>query len=794
MKMSSLFIRYRKTKIAILAAMLVIAAFFSLDALFPFPVHRLSPAPGTMVLDRQGEVLRFFLAPDGSRRIPVKLDDVSPVLVRTLISSEDRWFRYHPGVNPVAIVRAAISNLSAGKVVSGASTIPMQIVRLCEPRPRTMRSKIIEAFRALQLKLHFSTDRLLEAYLNLLPYGGNIVGVEAASRFYFGHGSDNLSLAEAALLTTIPRGPVFYDPLKHPKQARKGRDLVMEQLGQRGTFTPEQVSRNRREPLPQKLATFPLKAPHYTEMVQKYYGREPIIKTAIDSPLQEAAQSAVKNHAQRMRSEDLDNAACIILHIPTREIRALVGSSDYLEPGYGGAINLADIIRSPGSTLKPFLYALALDRGEIAPRSYINDIPTDYSGYSPENYDRTYRGQVEIKDALARSLNVPAVRLLARTGVNSFLEKLRQGGMSTLEKDAASYGLPLALGGCGARLTELVNLYASLGDGGKYQNVSHGPTRGNKGNAIQLFSPEASWMVMDMLSAVTRPEMDETWNLTRDMPDAAWKTGTSFGHRDAWALGISGDYAAGVWVGNPDGRPRKGISGAKHAGPLLFRLLRLASPGGRIPQKPQRAAIIPVTVCAHSHELPGAFCTRTTQMDIIPGKTKMKPCSLCRQVLVNPESGFRVTGKCIGDRKLEKRIVRTISPELSRWRAENGLEVDRMPPSAPDCGSIPAGPAPRIVSPSAGTPYILRPEAPQEYQKIALKADAGSDSGELYWYLDGRLIACGKYDEKLFAKIGTGKHRMAVSDSLGRTAAIIFTVKGKVAELSPEDSDGRQLP
>lgn len=787
MKFSELFKKYKKTTMVIMAAMLFIAAFFSLDALYPFPVYKLSPAPGTIVLDRKGEVLRFFLAPDGSRSIPVALNEISPVLVKTLISSEDRWFRYHPGVNPVAIIRAAFSNFSAGEVVSGASTIPMQIVRLCEPRPRTMRSKMIEAFRALQLRLHFSSDRLLEAYLNRLPYGGNIVGVEAASRFYFGHSSKTLSLAEAALLTTIPRGPAFYDPLKHPEQSLEGRNHVMDQLGERGTFTPDQVRRNKKEPLPRKLIIFPLIAPQYTDMVRNIFGLQPVIKTGIDSALQKEAKSAVKDYVLRIRPEGMDNAACIIMHIPSRKIRALVGSADYFESGYGGAINLTNIVRSPGSTLKPFLYALAIDKGLVAPRSFINDIPTDYSGYDPENYDHKFRGRVEVREALAKSLNIPAVRLLAKTGVESFLEKLREGGMTTLDKTATKYGLPLALGGCGAKLTELVNLYASLADYGNYRPINFGRGKNKSDNKVSIFSPEASWMVLHMLSSVTRPEMNDTWKLTRDMPEAAWKTGTSFGHRDAWAIGISGEYVVGVWVGNPDGRPCKGISGARHAGPLLFKLLRLCAPGGRLPEKPAGAAIIPIKVCAHSHELPGPFCTETIEMNIIPGKTKMKPCSLCRQVLVDPKSGFMISGKCLKNKKLEKKIVRTLPPDLSRWRAEQGLEVDQMPPSAPDCNSIPAGPAPRIVSPSPGTPYILRSDTPNKYQKIALRADAGSDSGELYWYLDGRLIAHGRYNKRLFATIKAGKHRMAVSDSLGRTASVYFIVKGKGADLSQKE-------
>ncbi|OEU65002.1 MAG: penicillin-binding protein 1C [Desulfovibrio sp. S3730MH75] len=755
---------------------LCFVAFFALDFMYPFPEHKLHPATATVVYDRDHNPLRIFLPADGARRMHTDISTVSPVLIQSLIASEDGWFEYHPGINAFSAIRAAISNIRAGRIVSGASTIPMQIARMADPKPRTLSAKLKESFRAVQLKFHHSNDELLEIYLNMLPYGGNIEGVAAASHFYFGHDPSTLSLAQSALLTTMPRGPATYDPVRHPKQAERGRNLVMEQLEERGVFPSAEVERNKKVPLPTRTRPVPLKAPHFSRMVLGRTGPAPVIETTLDYRLQQIAEERLKNHISLLRNDDIDNGACVIIHIPTREIRALVGSADFFEKGYGGAINLAETKRSPGSTLKPFLYALAMDKGLMAPASYLYDIPVDYSGYSPENYDQTWSGQVEMREALARSLNVPAVKTLAQTTVPSFVDLLRKGGLSTLNKNPMEYGLPLALGGCEVKLTELTNLYACLADSGKYRPYKIRPSD----NVIssQLLSPEASWITLQMLSKVSRPEMNDTWMLTNDMPETGWKTGTSFGHRDAWAIGISGEYAIGVWVGNPDGRPRKGISGAVHAGPLLFDLLRAASPGGKLPAKPDGPGISEVKVCAHSHQLPGPFCTDRITMQTLSGKTQFKPCEYCRQIFIDPKSGFRLSGECLDRKKLDKKIIRTLPARLARWRAENSMEVPKLPPLSPDCDLIPAGNAPKIISPASSTPYLLRKGTPLKFQQISLRANAETDSGTLHWFLDGRLINKGEFDQKLFAEIKAGKHKISVTDSLGRTDSVLFEVRG----------------
>jgi len=611
--------------------------FQALNLAFPFPWANLQRPPAVVVADRHGQPLRFFLPADERWRFPVRLSELPPELPKALVASEDRRFYRHFGVDPVAVVRAAWSNLKSGEVVSGASTIPMQVARMAEPGPRTLASKIRESFRALQLERRFTKDEILETYLNLTPYGGNVEGVGAAAWFYFGKEPEQLSLGEIALLTALPRSPAGYDPTLHPQAARIARNRVLRQLAARGVFPRREIAEARQQPVPRVRHRPPFAAPHFTEMVAAQLPGETRIRTTLDRRTQEIAESQVARRIRELRDLGLGNAAVVVIDNETRAVRALVGSAGFRETYFQGQVNGAVARRSPGSTLKPFLYAMAMDQGRVLPESFILDVPTDFSGYVAENYDERYRGRVTVRQALIQSLNACAVRLLSQVGLPEFQRLLLRGGLSTLDRPAGSYGLPLVLGAGEVRLVDLVNLYASLAEGGVYRPVrvverpdlpsealtspallsqrerrensrkavisplspwergvrgvraSEGREIGTGKNSlaepVRLFSPEAARAVAEILTDVQRPDLPEAWELTRDVPAVAWKTGTSYGHRDAWAVGFSARTTIGVWVGNFDGKPRKGISGSQHAGPLLFDLFRALEPGGRGPVK-----------------------------------------------------------------------------------------------------------------------------------------------------------------------------------------------------------------
>jgi len=780
--------RWKRTKLVAISVLLgclglLFLAFLFLDLAFPFPWHRLDRPPAFEVTDLEGTPLRLFLPADERWRLPVTLDELPRELVAAVIASEDRRFGWHPGVDPLAMLRAAWTNLRAGRVVSGASTIPMQIARMAEPRPRTLGAKVVEAFRALQLAWHRTAEEQLALYLNLAPYSGNLEGVGAASRFLFGKPPDHLSLGEIALLVTLPRSPVAYDPIRRPEAAREARDRVLDQLVDRGTVTADQAAEARKQPLPARLAPVPFEAPHFARYVALQARRRdtgPRVATTLDLRLQRAAERQVERWIGALRDRGIGNTAAVVIEhaegTRPRAVRAWVGSAGFHEALFQGQVDGVLAPRSPGSTLKPFLYALAFDRGTLIPDSWLLDVPRDYAGYVPENYDGLYHGRVTAREALVRSLNAPAVALLARVGLSDFLELLRRGGLASLDRPAGTYGLPLILGAAEVSLVDLANLYASLAEEGVHRPLAMlggegGP--GAKRRPERLLSREAAQQVTEVLTDLERPDLPGSWELTRDAPTVAWKTGTSYGHRDAWAVGFTERFTAGVWVGNFDGTAVEGISGAHDAAPLLFDLLRAVDPGGRAPGEAGEAPRM--RICAESHERPTSWCPRTVEVAYLPGKTRLPSCSYHRRVFVDRETGEWLAGDCVGKRPMEAKVLTVYPAELVAWWAARGQPVPELPRPAEGChGAGAPGEPPRIVSPDAATPYRRRASAPERFQRVPLIARG---SGRLWWYQDGVLVANASPEEQRFLPLETGTHKLVVVDEAGRVDRVEYVVE-----------------
>lgn len=773
--------------LAVAAGLFVV--FLLLDRLFPFPEAALHRPVSVVVEDRAGEPLRMFLGADQRWRLPVTLDQVPPEMVAALIASEDRRFYLHPGVDPLAVLRAAIANLRAGAVVSGASTLPMQIARMAVPRRRTLGAKTLEAFRALQLTLHHTKSEQLELYLNLAPYGGNLEGVGAASWFYFGKRPRQLSLGEVALLTALPRAPSVYDPTRGAaarRAAAAARASVLARLERLGLATAEQVAEARRQPLPERLRPVPFAAPHLARRVAR--SAAPAagetggwrLATHLDRGVQRAAEAAVTRRIGELRAAGVGNAAAVVLELPGRELRALVGSAGFFDEAHQGQVDGALARRSPGSALKPFLYALAIDDGRLVPSSWVLDVPTDFAGYVPENYDGRYRGRVSAGGALALSLNAPAVRLLAATGVERFVAFLHRGGLDSLDRPVAEYGLPLILGGGEVTLLELTNLYADLAAGGLHRPPAV-LAGGSSPPGERLVSPEAARLVTEVLAGVSRPDLPVGWALTRDAAPVAWKTGTSYGHRDAWAVGYTGRWVVGVWVGNFDGAAVQGISGAQHAGPLLFDLLRALPPGEGLGRRSPALAVEPREVCALSHLRPGPYCPERLRVDAVAGHTRLAECDWHRRVFVDRDTGERLAGDCLGRRPHTPRVLEVYPAELAAWWAAEGRPPPPPPPLSADCGGAAAGEPPAIVSPDPATPYRLRRDTPLDFQRIPLVARTGSHldpaAARLFWFQNGRLVASGAVTEPLFLDPRRGVHRLVVVDESGRSDRVTYRVE-----------------
>ncbi len=759
--------------IVLLAAAIVLVA---LDLCFPLPHDRLFPKSSTLVLDNQGELLRAFLAPDDMWRLRVRRDEIASALVDAVLAYEDRHFFHHPGVNPAALVRAAIANLRAGNVVQGGSTITMQVARMIEPKERTVMSKLIEIFRALQLELHYSKDEILTLYFNHAPYGGNIVGVGAASWAYFGKAPEQLSRGEAALLAAIPNSPNRHRPDVNPQGARRARDRVLKLQQDSGNLTAAELLAAESENIPERRRELPFGTPHLAEYLRRIYPDRERLATTIDRDVQGLAETALLQHVTGLKGRDINNGAVVIIDNRSHQLLALAGSHDFFDSTAFGQVNGALSPRSPGSALKPFVYALALGRGVISPRTLLNDVPVEFGGYRPVNYDESYSGVVSAEEALIRSLNVPAINLAATVGGEEFFRLLKSGGVSTLNKPWAQYGLPIVLGGCEVTLLELTNLYAALADTGVFT-----PCRalldqpGVPGRA--LFAPEATYIVTEILAELRRPELPSVWDAAVNIPKVAWKTGTSLGKRDAWSIGYNRNYTVGVWIGNFDGRGSPGLVGAEVAAPLLFTIFESLNTGAQVEWFARPGRVSARQVCAVSGMPPTALCVATEQELFIEGISPNRPCDIHEQILVDARSGVRLCNHCRASHEIEERLIARWPADIATWLARHGHAIDKIPAHNPQCPTVAEGTGPVIVSPAADAEFKIRSEVAREYQKLLLDASVANETRTIYWFQNRKLIFSGDPASRVFLTPTPGRHELICMDDAGRSSQVTITIR-----------------
>jgi len=760
----------KTSRYAAAALAAVLAVFLFLNVLYPLPVEKLHRPLSTAVYSKDGQLLRVFLSEDDYWRIHAPLDRISPFMRRAVVEYEDRWFYYHPGVNPVSLVRAAATNISAGRVVCGGSTITMQVARMMEPKSRTYLSKLLEIFRALQIEMRYSKNEILEIYLNMAPYGGNVEGAAAAAYFYFGKSPSVLDRAEALSLAILPNSPTLLRPDLHYDDFKKRRELVAARLRDSGLISPEDYKLAVSLDGPKNRTTPPLRAPHFARLATNEFPDTPNITTTLDLRIQGMCERTLRRHLDPLMARGITNGAVVVIENETRAVRAMVGSRDFFDSAHAGQVNGATAPRSPGSAMKPFAYALALDRGAISPRLLVNDVPVRYGAYSPANYDGEYRGGVPAEEALKLSLNVPAVNLVAELR-GGFFSMLKKGGFTTLTRPRRHYGLPIVLGSCEATLLELSTLYSALADGGSYRRYRIAEDE-ELTAPVQLFSPGASYIISEILSEVRRPDLPNCWEFSINLPKVAWKTGTSYGHRDAWSVGYNPRYTVGVWTGNFSGVEAEDLVGSEIAAPILFDIFNLLSDGSQWFDRPRSVGVR--NVCPLSGRPVSPDCPHSVEELYIYGVSPAKKCDMHRKILVDSDTGLRLSRGCTGGREYTEETLVVWPPRIATWMEREGYPVDVIPRAHPGCALSPSGGPPVIVSPQGD--YYLREDAPLEHQKILLDASVSNNVRELFWFVDGKLLASGPPPEKHFYYPQRGRHHIVCMDSEGRHSAVNINI------------------
>ncbi|YBV08506.1 peptidoglycan glycosyltransferase PbpC [Pseudomonas sp. LY-1] len=758
----------------------MIALLWLADRIWPLPLPRDDLA--RVVLAEDGTPLWRFADANGVWRYPVQTAEVSPYYLDALLTYEDRWFYQHPGVNPFALARATWQNLTGARVVSGGSTLSMQVARLLDPHSRTFHGKLRQLWRTAQLEWHLSKAEILNLYLNRAPFGGTLQGVAAASWAYLGKSPAQLTHAEAALLAVLPQAPSRLRPDRHPQRAQEARDKVLRRLGEFQVWPSSAVAEALEEP----LLLAPRLEPSLAPLLARRLNRPdspPLIRTTLDATLQRRLEDLLLGW--RARLPEYTSAAILVVEEDSMAVRAYLGSVDINDAKRFGHVDMISALRSPGSTLKPFLYGMALDDGLIHSESLLQDVPRRYGDYRPGNFSMGFTGAVPASTALSSSLNLPAVQLLEAYGPKRFAAQMRIGGVPLALPALAEPNLALILGGAGSRLEDLVSGYSAFARDGRSATIRLRPDDTLKERP--LLSPGSAWIVRRILSGQARPDRDPRAELVQ-RPVLAWKTGTSYGFRDAWAIGVGPRYLIGVWIGRPDGTPVPGQFGLASAAPLMLQVHdvltnRDSQRGISAPVKPVPANVGVAAICwplgqPMSRSDPNcrrqrfAWTLDNTTPPTLLALDQPLGVGLMESVWVNPK-GLRVDAHCPGAQL--KNIALWPAP-LEPWLPRAERRDARLPAADPDCPppALAASSPLSIVGVREGDQLRL-PAASQ--QALRLKISALGGSGRRWWFLNGAPLGDSANQDSINASFEQlGRYQLSVLDEAGQTARIEFSV------------------
>ncbi len=760
----------------------------------PDPLFR-SPT-STLLESKEGILLSAIIADDGQWRFPAQADTVPHKFAQSIMAFEDEYFRYHAGVNPVALGRAMWQNLRAGRVVSGGSTLNMQVLRLAlsanqRHRSRSVWNKLVETLLAVRLELSYSKDEILQLYTANAPFGGNVVGLKAAAWRYYGRTPEQLSWGEMATLAVLPNAPSLIYPGRNQDLLRLKRNRLLHKLWKTDVIDSVSARLAQLEPLPQKPFPLPQTAFHLLSRAVKEGHKGEQVATTIEAGLQEQVTRKVVQHHALMSLNQIHNAAVVVFDIAANEVVAYVGNVPELAAEHSPSVDIVAAPRSTGSILKPFLFAAAQHEGLLLPRTLLADIPTKIAGYTPENFDRTFRGAVPAHQALAWSLNVPAVRLLQDYSYPAFLEKLRQLGISTMSQPADHYGLSLILGGAEANLWELTSLYAGLvrtvqyytENSGHYAEGAFDPPAylhvkieqakvPQQKQYTTLLSAGACWQTLQALTEVTRPDEEKGWQQFSSSQAISWKTGTSFGLRDAWAIGVTSRYAVGVWVGNADGEGRPGLVGTQAAAPLLFEVFRLLPAAAALPVPYDD--LEQISVCAQTGHRAGMYCPQPDTMRVALAGLQTEACPYHFLIHTNASGTMQLTANCAGQAML-KAEARLVLPPLQEWYYKRyHPEYQTLPPFAPGCQAE-AAPNMAIIYPHNLTQLFLPKEMDGTLGKVVFEIAHRKPDQTIFWHIDDTYIGQTANFHKMELQLPAGDHLLTLVDENGEELKRMIT-------------------
>lgn len=760
---------------------LILCGVFLLWYAFALPRDLFQDSTATVLYSTEGELLGARIAEDEQWRFPA-VDSVPAHFAKSIVCFEDAWFYYHPGVNPMSVLRALYQNLTEGHVVSGGSTLSMQLIRLSRKNPpRTYWEKLYEMVLATRLELRYSKEEILGMYAAHAPFGGNVVGLEAAAWRYFGRASNRLSWAEAASLAVLPNAPGLIRPGKSEDAFRAKRNRLLKKLLEEEVLSEREYSLALLEPLPGTPYAIPKSAQHLTDLAEKEQ-KGKVVHATLSLHWQQRVEQVLEHYRTAYTGNGVHNAAALLVEVKTGAVRAYVGNYKQVKDGHGHFNDMLQTPRSSGSILKPFLYAGMLEDGALLPKQLVPDLPITFGGFKPENYIEQYDGAVPANEALYRSLNIPAVLMLKEYGLTRFKERLSDFGFTTLTEGANHYGLSMILGGAEVTAYELADAYRLMSvrlqayqtSGKEIQNrfkSIYWHKDAERQPRVSPYRGGSLWHTMEALKQVNRPDSEMGWQFF-NTPNVAWKTGTSFGFRDAWAVGITNDFVAVVWVGNADGEGRPGLVGAEAAGPILFDILRITGSEANfpVPYNEMEEKLL----CATSGMLASASCPEVDTVFVPVSRHNPDFCEVHKLVQIDVASGERIKRFCT-DRPWVTDTFLVLPPAQAWYYAKQHSNYRFLPPWSAACRDA-GNRELAIIYPEHGSTYYLPLELDQEQHKLIAEVAVLRKQSELFWHLDGVYLGSSTEFHQMPLSLEAGKHVLSITDNSGNEVKSTFTV------------------